>query len=68
MIREKYIYNCKIESIDGVTATLIIEAESGTYIKELISGDEGKTQPNLSYIIGIPCQVTELDVINIKGE
>jgi tRNA pseudouridine synthase 10 len=68
MVREKYIYDFQIESIDGVMATLIIEAESGTYIKELISGDEGKTQPNLSDIIGIPCQVTELDVINIKGE
>jgi tRNA pseudouridine synthase 10 len=68
MIREKYIYDCKIESVDGVMATLIIKAESGTYIKELISGDEGKTQPNLSEIIGIPCQVTELDVINIEGE
>jgi tRNA pseudouridine synthase 10 len=68
MIREKHIYDCQIESIDGVMATLIIEAESGTYIKELISGDEGKTQPNLSNIIGIPCQVAELDVINIKGE
>jgi tRNA pseudouridine synthase 10 len=56
MIREKHIYDCKIES------------ESGTYIKELISGDEGKTKPNLSDLIGIPCQVTELDVINIKGE
>ncbi len=68
MVREKHIYDCKVESIDGVMATLIIEAESGTYIKELISGDEGKTQPNLSDLIGIPCQVTELDVINIKGE
>ena len=68
MVREKYIYNCRIESIDGVMATLTLEAESGTYIKELISGDEGRTKPNLSDIIGIPCQVTALDVIDIKGE
>jgi len=68
MVREKHIYDCEVEAVNGVMATLIIEAESGTYIKELISGDEGRTQPNLSEIIGIPCQVTELDVINIKGE
>jgi len=68
MIREKYIYDCKIESVDGVMATLILEADSGTYIKELISGDEGRTEPNLSNILGIPCEVTELDVIEIKGE
>jgi len=68
MVREKHIYNCRIESTDGVKATLILEAESGTYIKELISGDGGRTKPNLSDIIGIPCQVTALDVIDIKGE
>jgi len=68
MIREKYIYDCKIESVDGVMATLIIKADSGTYIKELISGDEGRTQPNISDLLSIPCQVTELDVIDIEEE
>jgi len=68
MIREKQIYNCNIESIDGVMATLTLEAESGTYIKELVSGDDGRTKPSISEMIGIPCEVTELDVIEIKGE
>ena len=47
MVREKYIYDCKIESIDGAMATLTLETESGTYIKELVSGDDGRTKPNL---------------------
>lgn len=68
MVREKQIYSCSIESIEGAIATLTLEAESGTYIKELISGDDGKTKPNLSELIGIPCNVTALDVIEIKGE
>jgi len=68
MIRERYIYDCKIESIDGARATLTLEAESGTYIKELISGDSGRTKPSISELIGVPCIVTELDVIEIKGE
>jgi tRNA pseudouridine synthase 10 len=63
MVREKYIYDCKIESIDGAMATLTLETESGTYIKELVSGDNGRTKPNLSDLIGVPCTVTELDVI-----
>jgi tRNA pseudouridine synthase 10 len=66
-VRERKVYNCTLELIEGTIARLIIEAESGTYIKELISGDNGKTQPNISEIIGIPCKVTELDVIEIKG-
>lgn len=68
MVREKQIYSCSIESIDDAMATLTLEAESGTYIKELISGDDGRTKPNLSELIGIPCNVTALDVIEIKGE
>ena len=68
MVREKKIYNCNIESVEDTIATLILEAESGTYIKELITGDDGKTRPNISEMIDVPCQVLELDVIEIKGE
>ena len=68
IVREKQIYDCNIESIDGSMATLTLEAESGTYIKELVSGDDGKTKPSLSELIGTPCNVTTLDVIEIKGE
>jgi len=66
--RPKNIYNCKIESVEGTIATLTIEAESGTYIKELITGDEGKTTPSISELINIPCRVKELDVMEIQGE
>jgi len=68
MIREKQIYDCNLESVDGNIATMTLEAESGTYIKELVSGDDGRTKPNISEMIGVPCKVTELDVIEIKGE
>jgi len=67
-VRERKIYNCDIESVEGTIARLAIETESGTYVKELISGDNQKTKPNLSELLGIPCVVKELDVIEIKGE
>jgi tRNA pseudouridine synthase 10 len=67
-IRERIIYNCTIESVEGIIARLTLETESGTYVKEFISGDNDKTQPNLSELIGIPCRVKELDVIEVKGE
>ncbi|MEA2055427.1 MAG: tRNA pseudouridine(54/55) synthase Pus10, partial [Candidatus Thermoplasmatota archaeon] len=66
MLRGRNIYNSSVDSIDGAIATLTLEAESGTYIKELISGDSGRTKPSISELIGIPCIVTELDVIEIK--
>lgn len=68
LIRPKYVYNCNVEKIDGNISTLTLETESGTYIKELVSGDNGKTKPSISELIGVPCNVTQLDVIEIKGE
>jgi len=68
MVREKHIYYCNVESVDGSKAVLTLEAESGTYIKELVSGDNGRTKPSISEIMKIPCKVTKLDVIEIKGE
>jgi tRNA pseudouridine synthase 10 len=67
-IRKRKIYNCSVESIKENMATLVIEAESGTYIKELITGDNGKTKPNFSELIGEACTVSALDVLEIKGD
>jgi len=68
IVRGRKIYNLNIELIDGATATLTMEVQSGTYMKELISGDDGRTRPSISEMIEVPCKVTELDVMEIKGE
>ncbi len=68
MIRERQIYQCKLETIEENIAVLEIEAESGTYIKELISGDDCRTKPNISDMIENQCTVTYLDVLEVKGE
>ena len=67
LYRDRKIYNIDIESVDKNEATLKIESQSGTYIKELITGDNGKTIPNFSELNGFPCSVKKLDVISIKG-
>ncbi len=48
--------------------TLEIRAEAGTYIKELITGDGGRTQPSFSDIVGAPLDVVSLDVLDIHDE
>jgi len=53
----------EVETVDGRDAVLVVEADSGTYIKELVHGDGGRTKPNVAEIVGVPCEVTELDVI-----
>jgi tRNA pseudouridine synthase 10 len=68
MVREKHIYDCQLESLEDTMAIITLETESGTYIKEIVSGDQGRTKPNLSEMLGYPCKVKELDVIKIRGE
>ena len=45
---------------------LTILAEAGTYIKELISSDKGRTRPSVSEILGCNAACEELDVAAIR--
>ncbi len=67
-VRRRKIIDIKIEEIGMNEATLMIKAESGTYIKELVTGDEGRTTPSLAELAGVEMEVVELDVIEIGDE
>ena len=45
-----------------------IRADAGTYIKELIHGDNGRTVPSISSFLGKPCACARLDVIQIEDD
>ena len=36
-----------------------------TYVKEVLSGENGNTQPSLASLLGVPCRCVELDVLAI---
>jgi len=65
IIRKRKILELKILSSSGKTAEIEVTTEPGTYIKELISGDEGRTEPNFSSITGVPAKCSELKVTGI---
>lgn len=39
--------------------------EAGTYVKELVSGDGGRTRASLAEILGRPCRCVALDVLEV---
>lgn len=47
---------------------LKIRGETGLYIKELITGDEGRTKPNISEMLGNKVKKISLDVIKIHSK
>nr|MDO8117780.1 tRNA pseudouridine(54/55) synthase Pus10 [Candidatus Sigynarchaeota archaeon] len=51
---------------DGLEIFFFIDAEGGTYIKELISSDDGRTQPSISSIAGQQIRCKELDVLDVS--
>jgi len=66
-IRERKIYKVSLISFDTTEAILEITCDSGLYVKELISGDEGRTVPSLSSLLSVQTWVVELDVIDAGG-
>ena len=45
----------------------VIQTQGGTYIKELISGDNGRTSPSFSDVFNISLVCKELDVLEISN-
>ncbi|MFV2016768.1 MAG: tRNA pseudouridine(54/55) synthase Pus10, partial [Candidatus Heimdallarchaeota archaeon] len=69
-IREKTIYLFDIVEVnsDLNTITLLIEAQGGAYIKEFISGDDGRTKPSISKFLKQPVECVALDVIKVDDK
>ena len=65
-IRNKKVYSVqsKIESKKEIES--IIVCDGGCYVKELISGDEGRTSPSIADTVGIKAYCKELDVLEIE--
>ncbi|MBI4605441.1 MAG: tRNA pseudouridine(54/55) synthase Pus10 [Planctomycetes bacterium] len=53
-----------------VEGKLVWEArvEAGTYVKELVSGDGGRTRPSLAEVLGVPCRCAALDVLEVHWD
>jgi tRNA pseudouridine synthase 10 len=66
--REKYIYETKAKRLAKNLIELTIECEGGLYIKELVTGDGKRTQPNISSTIDSKSISINLDVLNILIE
>ncbi|GGM69711.1 tRNA pseudouridine(54/55) synthase Pus10 [Thermogymnomonas acidicola] len=67
-IRPKRIVAASLLWCEGDRAAIRVRAEAGTYIKEMVSGDGGRTKPSLSSLYGSPLVVSELDVVEIHRE
>ncbi|WP_048147896.1 tRNA pseudouridine(54/55) synthase Pus10 [Palaeococcus ferrophilus] len=66
LTRVRKVYKVSGEVVDGTHLRLRIFCEGGLYIKELISGDGGRTSPSVSEILAKEAVCEALDVINVE--
>ncbi|MWV63291.1 tRNA pseudouridine(54/55) synthase Pus10 [Halorubrum sp. JWXQ-INN 858] len=68
LTRERDVYDMTGEHVDDRHAVVEVHGAGGLYIKELISGDEGRTEPSLAGLLGVGATVSALDVLAVEGE
>lgn len=66
IVRRRRVLSIKAKLIKPKTIELEVETEAGLYVKELITGDDGRTKPSVSGILGVRAGVKELNVVGIE--
>ncbi len=66
--RPRLVKELILVDLSGGKATVEVRGESGIYVKELIHGDRGRTQPSMAEMLGRPCEVVELDVLQVHDD
>jgi len=67
LVRKRQCLDIECNGVEDGKFRITVLGEAGLYIKELISGDGGRTKPSLSEEIGSPAHVISLDVIMVEG-
>jgi tRNA pseudouridine synthase 10 len=64
-VRKRMIYEMSARFVSGHVITLDLTTQAGTYVKEFVHGDLGRTTPNLGLLLGCDADILQLDVLAI---
>jgi tRNA pseudouridine synthase 10 len=64
-VRTRRVVAARIVEASEGRFTLDLRTEAGTYVKEWVEGDGGRTDPSLAALVGAPLKVEYLDVLEI---
>ncbi|KAF3446860.1 hypothetical protein FNV43_RR12040 [Rhamnella rubrinervis] len=66
--REKIIHWMRMERISGHSQYFLLHlcTQAGTYIKEFVHGDLGRTHPSIGSILDCRAEILQLDVTDVK--
>ncbi len=64
-VRTRRIVGARVVEAGEGRFTIELRTEAGTYVKEWVEGDDGRTVPSLSSLLGVPLEVEFLDVLEV---
>jgi tRNA pseudouridine synthase 10 len=62
LVRKKMIHEIRLKKLKDNSIEAFFKVQGGTYVKELISGDDGRTDPSIASKLGLVCVCKKLDV------
>ena len=73
LVRRRKVIETRDASVDindegNIYVEFTLRCESGTYVKETVHGDDGRTQPSIASLIKAKCTVEWLDVGDIHAD
>ena len=73
LVRRRKVIETRDASVESddtgpIAVEFTLRCESGTYVKETVHGDDGRTQPSIASLIKAKCTVEWLDVGDIHAD
>lgn len=65
LVRKRKVHRMKLAGLENDVLEIDVRCEGGLYVKELVSGDGGRTTPSLQGLLETNAEVMELDVMRV---
>ncbi|MFC1707796.1 tRNA pseudouridine(54/55) synthase Pus10, partial [Planctomycetota bacterium] len=65
VVRNRNVHSARVRPFGRDRFVVRLRCDGGLYVKELISGDGGRTAPSLTSLAGHPCRCAALDVVGV---
>ena len=68
MVRERTIHAMRATRLAPRFVQLDLTTQAGTYVKEFVHGDFGRTRPSFGELLGCSADILQLDVMGLHDD
>ena len=68
IVRERTVHSMSAVLLGSRFLQLDLTTQAGTYVKEFVHGDFGRTNPSLGSLLGCEADIMQLDVMGLHGD